>query len=155
MSFFIDVENAIAQRLRDKLPQCGCVEPTPRVYQSRDLNRIQDKSHGDLSIFVTYNGIVELADIAWNVPNRGTAIHEYIVWVVARSAKAHAGQVGTRELADPVLEAVIRILMGVRLLDGIERLRIAPSQLSPVYDDNGFGYFNLTFQLRRQLIGFD
>lgn len=149
MSFFIDVETAIAEHLKQHLD----VQPAPRIYQSRDLASVKDRSQGDLSIFITYNGIINIKQIAPNVPNRGTITHEYIVWVVARSAKAHAGQIGTREVADPVLEQVVCLLMGKRLIKGLEPLELAPSALSPAYSENGFGYFPLTFHQRKQLIG--
>lgn len=149
MSFFIDVENAIAKRLQEKLTQ----QPIPRVYQSRDLAAIKDRSQGDLSIFVAYNGIHSIKAIAPTVPNRGTITHEYLVWVVARSAKAHAGQMGTRDLADPVLEQVACLLMGCRLLRGLEPLELVSGTLSPAYSENGFGYFPLRFHQRKQLHG--
>lgn len=150
MSFFIDVENAIAERLRQGLTD---IKPLPKVYQSRDLAAIKDRSQGDLSVFVAYNGIISIKPIAPTVPNRGTITHEYLIWIVARSAKQHAGQIGTREIADPVLERIAELLMGCRVLKGLEALELAPSALSPAYSENGFGYFPLTFHQRKQLIG--
>ena len=148
MSFFIDVENAIAERLRQSLMD---IQPTPKVYQGRDLAGIKDRSQGDLSVFVAYNGIINIEQAAPTTPHIGTITHEYLVWVVAKSAKQHAGQVGTREIADPVLEKIVCLLMGCRVCKGTEPLRIAPSAMSPAYSDNGFGYFPLTFHQRKQV----
>lgn len=150
MSFFIDVENAIAKRLRERLTD---IKPVPKVYQSRDLASIKDRSQGDLSVFVAYNGNGEVKPIAPTIPNRATITHEYLVWVVARSAKQHAGQLGTREIADPVLEQIVCLLMGCRVIKGLEPLELAPSAMSPAYSENGFGYFPLTFHQRKQLHG--
>ena len=150
MSHFIDIENAIAGYLRQKLTD---IQPCPRVYQSRDLSNIKDKSQGDLNVWVTYNGIAEVHQAAPNVPNVGLIKHEYLVWIVAKSAKSHGNQAGTKELADPVIERVIELLMGARLIKGLEPLHLVPSGLSPAYSDNGYGYFPLAFHHRKQIRG--
>lgn len=150
MSHFIDIENAIAERLTQKLAD---MQPKPRVFQSRDLSKIKDVSQGELSVFVTYNGIVSVEEAAPNAPAIGHITNEYLIWVVARSASQHGTQAGTKELADPVLERVIGLLMGVNLIKGLAPLRIAPSGLSPAYSDNGFGYFPLAFHHRKPVRG--
>ena len=150
MSFFIHIENAITKRLRDNV---AVMQPIPKVYQSRDLANIQDKSQGELSIFVAYNGIISIEHAAPTIHHIGVITHEFLVWVVAKSAKNHGTQAGTRELADPVLEKVVCLLMGCKLARDLEPLRLVANSMSPAYSDNSYGYFPLTFHQRKQVRG--
>ena len=150
MSHFYAMETAIAEKLSEAFKNH---QPRPRVYRSRDLANIKDKSQGDLSIFVAYNGIVAVSEAAPNVYQLGSITHEYMIWVVSKSAKDHGTQAGTRELADPILERVIELLMGQRPIKDEQVLRLAPSGLSPAYSTNGYGYFPLAFHHHKKVGG--
>ena len=54
MSLFYEVEDAIIQRLEAKFTG---FDPLPKVKHGSDLANIKDKSQGDLTVFVAYNGI--------------------------------------------------------------------------------------------------
>lgn len=141
MSHFIDVENAMAEVLKERLAD---MQPVPRIYQSRDLANIKDKSQGEVSVFVTYNGIAQVIE-ASNTPTVSRIIHEFIIWVAAKSAKAHGTSQGTREIADPILERIIEVLMGLRPAKGLEPLKLVSGGVGPAYATSGYGYFPLTF----------
>jgi hypothetical protein len=150
MSFFEDVELAIVARLEDKL---SSLDPKPKIGRGRDLSNVKERSQGDLRVIVAYSGIVGVQEQAATIPHIATLTQSYIVWVVARSAKAHGTQSGTKELADPVLERVLEALMGCRVIKGQEPLRLSPSTVEPAYTDDGFGYFALEFNHRKTVRG--
>lgn len=146
---FLDMEQAIVDRLTTKF---ASLTPKPVIKRAADLDQLRDRSQGDLQVFVLYNGMVEIETLNVNAPQIGTLTNEYIVWIVARSAKDHGEQSGTRQLADPVLLATIEALMGARLVPNMRPLHITSSTLSPAYAD-GFGFFPLTFHHRVNLRG--
>jgi len=146
---FLEMEDAIVERLTDRL---ATLDPKPKVCRAADLDNIKDRSQGDLRVFVLYNGIAEVSVMHENAPNIGTLTNEYLVWVVARSAKSHADQSGTKMLADPVLEKIIVSLMGARLIKTARALHIVPSTIEPAYAE-GFGFFPLTFHHRINIRG--
>lgn len=148
MSLFYEVEDAIIARLEAKF---ATLNPLPKVKHGSDLANIKDKSQGDLTVFVAYNGISEVKEASETVRCIGTVTNEYMIVVVARSAKDNDSRFGTRELADPVLEKVIAALMGWQPLAKTEQLRLDGS-LEPVYQ-NGFGYFTLVFTHRKSVRG--
>lgn len=148
MSLFYQVEDAIIARLEAKF---ASLNPLPKVKHGSDLANIKDKSQGDLTVFVAYNGISEVKEASETVRCIGTVTNEYMIVVVARSAKDNDSRFGTRELADPVLEKVIAALMGWQPLAKTEQLRLDGS-LEPVYQ-NGFGYFTLVFTHRKSVRG--
>ena len=148
MSLFHEVEDAIITRLNAKF---AGMNPLPKVKHGSDLANIKDKSQGDVTVFVAYNGISEVEEAAPTVRHIGTITQEYMIVVVARSAKDNDSKFGTRELADPILEKVILALMGWRPIAATEQLRLA-SSLEPVYQ-NGFGYFSLSFNHRKKVNG--
>lgn len=148
MSLFYQVEDAIIARLEAKF---ATLNPLPKVKHGSDLANIKDKSQGDLTVFVAYNGISEVKEASETVRCIGTVTNEYMIVVVARSAKDNDSRFGTRELADPVLEKVIAALMGWQPLAKTEQLRLDGS-LEPVYQ-NGFGYFTLVFTHRKSVRG--
>ena len=148
MSLFYQVEDAIITRLEAKF---ASLNPLPKVKHGSDLANIKDKSQGDLTVFVAYNGISEVKEASETVRTIGTVTNEYMIVVVARSAKDNDSRFGTRELADPVLEKVIAALMGWQPLAKTEQLRLNGS-LEPVYQ-NGFGYFTLVFTHRKSVRG--
>lgn len=146
---FLAMESAIVDRLAMRL---SMLDTKPKVCRAADLDSIKDRSHGELRVFVLYNGIAEIQTLNENAPNIGTLTNEYLVWVVARSAKAHAEQLGTKELADPILLEVIQALMGARLISGHRPLLLMPSTIEPAYAE-GFGFFPLTFHHRINIRG--
>jgi len=148
MSLFLEMEDAIIARLNARFAD---LTPVPRVYKSSDLAMIKDRSQGDLSVFVAYNGIVGAETAAPNVRHIGAIQQQWMIWVVSRSAKSHGAQAGTRELADPVLERIIESLMGAKLIKDIVQLVITDT-VSPAYSD-GFGYFPLAFNARKTVRG--
>lgn len=148
MSLFYEVEDAIIARLEAKF---SGLNPLPKVKHGSDLANIKDKSQGDLTVFVAYNGFESVKEAADTVRHIGTITNQFMVVVVARSAKDNDSRFGVRELADPVLEKIIAALMGWRPLPKTEQLRI-DSSLEPVYQ-NGFGYFTLVFNHRKEIRG--
>lgn len=148
MSHFLAMEDAIIAHLGVKLAD---LNPKPKLYNSADLMHIKDRSQGDLSVFVAFNGDVAVEDVAPNVRHIGRVTQQFMVWVVARSARDHATQHGTRQLADDVLSAVVMALIGAKLLPHYEQLTIADAP-SPAYAD-GFGYFPLAFNTRKTVRG--
>lgn len=148
MSLFYEVEDAIIARLEAKF---AGFDPLPKVKHGSELENIKDKSQGDLTVFVAYNGFDGIEEAAPTVRTVGTITNEYVIVVVARSAKDKDSRFGTRELADPVLEKVLVSLMGWQPLPKTEQLRISGS-LEPVYQ-NGFGYFSLVFTHRKAIRG--
>lgn len=147
MSAFIDLELAIVARLETKL---ASLSPKPRIYSGADLENIKDRSHGDASVFVAYNGITSVEPLQ-GAPSIATITTEYLIWIVTRSASRHASGQGVREGADDIVVAVIDALMGWRKNSETPALGMttAPAQ---VYT-NGFGWFPLAFQCRRQARG--
>lgn len=148
MSLFYQVEDAIIARLEAKF---SGLSPLPKVKHGSDLANIKDKSQGDLTVFVAYNGFEGVKEASDTVRHIGTITNQFMVVVVARSAKDNDSRFGVRELADPVLEKIISALMGWRPLPKTEQLRI-DSSLEPVYQ-NGFGYFTLVFNHRKEIRG--
>lgn len=149
MSHFKEVENLIADRLIESL---ATLNPKPRVYKGRDILNIQGQSQGDIAVYVAYSGIASVQEQSPATPQIGKITQEYLVWIAARSAKDHATQGGTKELADPVIEAVIESLMGLRLKKDIEPLHLVNNGLGPAYT-NGFGYFPVAFHHTRTVRG--
>lgn len=144
---FIAVEAAIAERLTAKLAD---LDPRPSVHRAYDLATAKARSHRDVSVYVAYNGIVEVGDPGRNVASIAWTDHEFLIWIVARSARDAASGAATREKADPVVDRVLESLLGW-VVDG-HPLRIATAP-GPAYDEEGFGYFPLVFVQRRQVRG--
>lgn len=145
---FFDIEDAIITRLQAKL---ATLDKPPKVYPAVDLANIRDKSQAALAVFVAYNGISGV-DRLPNAPHIMTLANEFIVWTVSKSASRHGSQQGTRETADPVLEGIIKALAGWRPVEGLPQLEMV-STPGPAYGEDGFGYFPLVFQIKRQVRG--
>ena len=64
MSLFYEVEDAIIARLEAKFTG---FDPLPKVKHGSDLANIKDKSQGDLTVFVAYNGISKVQEAAETV----------------------------------------------------------------------------------------
>lgn len=144
---FVEVEDAIVTRLTTKLVAVG---KKPKVYTAADLANIKDKSQGDAKVYVAYNGISGITPLAAN-PAVVTVSHEFMVWTVARSASRHGSQEGTREIADPIMVAILEALCGWRHAAGKAPLELAETP-GPAYEE-GFGYFPLVFTLKQQIRG--
>lgn len=144
---FQDVEDLIVDRLELKL---AGLTPCPKIYTATDLENAKNWSQVAASVFVAYNGITGV-DSMKGAPNIATLSQEFYVWTVTRSASRHGTQKGTREAADPILDGVIRALMGWKPGPAIPALELRDSP-SPAYAE-GFGYFPLVFSLRRQIRG--
>jgi hypothetical protein len=147
MSTFIDVEEAIIERLEAKL---AALTPKLKIYSASDLENAKDKSQVAAACFVAYNGISGVDQLR-NVPHIATLTQEFIIWTVTRSASRHGSNQGTRENADPILEGIIQALMGWKPVAGLPALEMVEAP-GPAYGE-GFGYFPLTFVLRRQVRG--
>lgn len=147
MSIFFDVEDAIIERLQTKL---ATVTPKPKIYPAYDLENAKDKSQGAANVFVAYNGIVNVEQMK-GAPHVGTITIEFILWVVTKSASRAGSQQGTRENADPILEGIIAALMGWRPAAGLPQMELVETT-GPAYGE-GFGYFPLTFHMKRQVRG--
>jgi hypothetical protein len=143
----IEIEHAIVERLSDKL---GSLTVAPKVYPGADLENIADKSQSAAAVFVAYNGIVGVEPMA-NVPGVAKIKVEFLIWVVTRSAKNHGSQQGTRETADPIVDAVLEWLSGWKPAQNIPAL--VPGESPGQVYRNGFGYFPLTFTTTRQVRG--
>ena len=144
---FIDVEEAIIARLEAKL---ATLDRVPKVYAAADLENAKDKSQTANAVFVAYNGITGLEQLK-GAPHIVTMTIEFIIWTVTRSASRHGSQQGTRDNADPILEGIIKALAGWRPAAGLAPLEITETP-GPAYGE-GFGYFPLSFNLRRQVRG--
>lgn len=144
---FIGIETAIASRLADKT---AALNPRPSIHSGADLENAQNRSHGDASIWVAYNGIVAVNPLE-RVPHVATITTEFLIWVATRSASRHGGQQGTREIADPIIQAVLEALTGWRKDNQTPPLRLTQSP-GQVYT-NGFGWFPLAFHCDRQIRG--
>lgn len=140
MTGFKQIENLIAERLELKLAD---MSPKPKVYKGQDILQVRDRSQGELSIFVSYTGIASVNE-EQNAPHIAALTREYVVWVVARSAKSHANSDGVKDLADCAVERVMQALMGLRLAKGLMPLRLVNNGLGPAYSD-AFGYFPVAF----------
>lgn len=147
MSTFIDVEEAICARLEAKL---ATLDPKPKIYSAIDLENTKDKSQVAAACFVAYNGITGI-DALKGAPHIATLAQEFIIWTVTRSASRHGSQQGTRENADPILEGIIKALMGWRPATGLPPLEMVETP-GPAYGE-GFGYFPLVFHMKRQVRG--
>jgi hypothetical protein len=147
MSTFIDVEEAIIERLQTKLAN---LDKVPKIYSAIDLENAKDKSQLSAAVFVAYNGIVNVEQLT-GAPHIAHITQEFIIWTVTRSASRHASQQGTREIADPILEGIMQALMGWRPATGLRPLAMAETT-GPAYGE-GFGYFPLTFMLKREVRG--
>ena len=146
MSLFTDIDAAILARLTAKLAD---LDPLPKLYSGRDLENVKSWSQGDLSVFVTYNGITDTAPLA-GTPHIVRLEQEWIIWTVARSAKDHRSAGGTREAADPVMERILQALTGWSPVPGT-RLELKPNP-GPAYGD-GFGWFPLVYGAKRDIRG--
>jgi hypothetical protein len=147
MSTFIDVEEAIIARLGTKL---ATLDKVPKIYSAIDLENAKDKSQLAATVFVAYNGIVNVEQLN-GAPHIAHFTQEFIIWTVTRSASRHGSQQGTREIADPILEGIMQALMGWRPATGLPPLALAETT-GPAYGE-GFGYFPLTFIMKRQVRG--
>lgn len=147
MSTFIDVEEAIITRLQTKL---ATLDRVPKIYSAIDLENAKDKSQIAAAVFVAYNGIINVEQLN-NTPHIVTLSQEFILWTVTKSASRHGSQQGTRENADPILEGIIAALTGWRPATGLPPLQLAETT-GPAYGE-GFGYFPLTFIMKRQVRG--
>lgn len=144
---FADVEDNVVTRLTAKL---AALDSKPKVFTAANLTGIKDKSQGGASVYVAYNGISGITPLAAN-PAVVTVSHEFMVWTVTRSASRHGSQEGTRELADPIMVAVLQALCGWRHTTGAAPLELAETP-GPAYEE-GFGYFPLVFTLKQQIRG--
>ena len=149
MSFFKATENAIAERLKVKLAD---MSPNPRVYQSRDLVNIQDCSQGDITVFVTYTGLAGVNEMDSNAPHIVALTHEFVLWIVARGINPSQNKDSTKELADPLLERIVELLAGCRVVKGEKPLRLVDNGLGPAYSSE-FGYFPLAFHHTKVIKG--
>lgn len=147
MSTFIDVEEAICARLETKL---ATLSQKPKIYAAADLENAKDKSQAAAAVFVAYNGISKVDQLK-NVPHVATLTQEFIIWTVTKSASRHGSQQGTRENADPIIEGVIAALMGWKPAATLAALEMVEAP-GPAYGE-GFGYFPLVFQMKRQVRG--
>lgn len=144
---FQDVEQLIVERLTAKL---AGLTPAPKVYTAVDLENAKNWSQLAASVFVAYNGITGV-DSMKGTPSIATLSQEFYIWTVTRSASRHGNQQGTRDAADPILEAVIRALLGWKAAATVPALEMKDAP-SPAYGE-GFGYFPLVFSLKRQIRG--
>lgn len=140
MTGFKQIENLIAERLEQKLAD---MSPKPKICKGQDILQIRDRSQGELSIFVSYTGLASVNE-EQNAPHIAALTREYVVWVVARSAKGHANAEGTKDIAESVIERVMEALMGLRLAKGLMPLRLVNNGLGPAYSD-AFGYYPVAF----------
>jgi hypothetical protein len=147
MSIAIDIEDAIVTRLETKYTALDIV---PKVYSGSDIENIIDRSQAAASVFVSYNGIVGIETIKGNAAIITLTI-EFILWVVTRSASRHDSQQGTREKADPIVLATLEALSGWRPIAGLSQL--VPGESPGQAYQEGFGFFPLVFQTRRQVRG--
>lgn len=144
---FFDVEDAIVDRLTAKL---AAVTPKPRVFSSVDLEGIKDRSQHAAAVYVAYNGITNISPLQ-QAPQVVTVQQEFIIWTVTRSASRVASGEGIREAADPIMVAILDALCGWRPAQGLPPLEL-DGTTGPAYDE-GFGYFPLSFKLKRQIRG--
>ncbi len=147
MSTFIDVEEAIITRLETKL---ATLDTVPKVYAAKDLESVKDKSQIAAAVFVAYNGITNVEQLN-SAPHVVTITIEFVIWTVTKSVSRAGSQQGTREKADPILEGIIQALTGWRPASGLPQMQLAET-VGPAYGD-GFGYFPLTFTMKRQVRG--
>lgn len=146
---FVEIENAIVSRLEARLAS-SALPRIPRVYTAADFEAVRDRSQGDATITVAYNGIGRVTPLAGS-PLVVTVEAEFYVWVTARSASRAASQKGTRELADPLITLVMQSLCGWRPGAGEPPLELSESP-SPAYED-GFGHFPFVFVIKQQVRG--
>lgn len=146
MTLFTDITEGTVARLQLKL---AALDPQPKIYEGRDLEDVKKWSQGDLSVFVAYNGISNVEELN-GAPHIARLEHEWYIWTVARSAKNHRDGSGTRETADPVMEAIIMALTGWSPAPGV-RFHMRPNP-GPAYGD-GFGWFPLVYGAKRDIRG--
>lgn len=140
MTGFKHIENLIAERLEQKLAD---MSPRPKIYKGQDILQIRDRSQGELSVFVTHTGLASVNEKPGS-PQVAEITREYVVWIVARSAKGHASSEGTKEIAGIAEDRVIEALIGLRLAKGLQPLRLVNNGLGHAYSD-AFGYFPVAF----------
>lgn len=146
---FVEVEDAIVIRLKEKFDLTN-FQVKPRVQTIANIISIKDQSQGDANVFVSYNGLSGIQTLP-GCPSIVTVNQQFILWTVARSSSRHATQEGTREIADPIIVAILEALCGWRYAVNKAILELAETP-GPSYEE-GFGYFPLIFKYKTQIRG--
>jgi hypothetical protein len=147
---FLEVENAIAARLTEKL---GAL--VKYVYTAAELAEVEEESQKTPAVLVSYNGYQPI------VPNGGSQGKIQLMeksWLVVphvRSARETRTQQGARDEASPIISVVLEALCGWRpLVDGEMPLLLA-SAPGAAFTDAGFAYYPIAFTNRRTIRGKD
>lgn len=147
---FVAVENAIAQRLTEKL---GAL--VKYVYTSAELAEIEEESQKTPAVLVAFNGY---QPIAANGGSQGKIQMIEKSWLVVphvRSAIDTRSHKGAKDEASPIITGVFEALCGWRPpIEGEMPLTLSGAP-GAAFTDAGFAYYPIAFTNRRTIRGTD
>lgn len=143
MSIFLDVEDAIVERLRDKL---STLDSPPKIFHGSDLQNVKDQSASARAVYVCYNGIVGIKAISQNVNHVVAMTNEFVIWVVTKRIVSRGNAKALFTKVDDILLGTIKALIGWKPSPENKTLALAQSP-APLYDSDGFGSFPLVFTI--------
>lgn len=146
-------EEKIVDRLKDKL---GAL--VKAVYTTTEVAQVEESSQATPNVAVIFQGYTPVAAAgggAATYAGRTQTIEKtYYITVCVRSALNTRTSAGARQASSPIVEAVIKALLGWRPADLPEEgpLQLAPAP-GPAFTDAGFAYYPIAFTNRRTYIG--
>lgn len=115
---FEEQEDRILARLREKLGGAVLVDTL------RELERVPENAQRAPAAWVVYNGFRPGAEVPLSMPGVQQLIFEWIIVVVARSARGNGETDEARDMAAAIGLKVIKALLGFDMGGG-KRLRLA------------------------------
>lgn len=140
MATFLEAESAIVQRIKDELAAQAILKA--RVLTAAELDALKDKANISPAIYVILQSYEPASDVGLYASFNQT----FLIVVAVKSAKGNGDANGIREAASPLIDFVLKSLIGFKPSKAHHALK-AVSGPSPEYESN-CGYFPLSFQTR-------
>lgn len=147
------LEQKIVERLKDKLGAA-----VKSVYTTAQYAETEERSQTTPNVGVIYQGYAPVSaagGLSATYAGRTQMIQKtFYVVVAVRNALNTSTSEGARNQSAPIVEAVIRFLVGWRPADLREEgpLQLEPAP-GPAFTDAGFAYYPIAFSNRRTYVG--
>lgn len=147
---FVEVENAIAERLTQKL---GAL--VKYVYTAAELAQVEEESQKTPAVLVAFNGYQPINPAGGSLGKIQLMEKAWLVVPHVRSAIETRVQKGARDESSPIIKGVLEALCGWRpTVDGEMPLQLAAAP-GAAFTDAGFAYYPIAFTNRRTIRGTD
>lgn len=147
---FDAVEEAIAARLTEKLGPL-----VEYVYTAAELADVEEESQKTPAVLVAYNGIAPVTPVAGAQGKIQLTEKSWLVVPHVRSAAGPRRKEGARKLAAPIIDGVLKALLGWRPPIEDEMPLVFASAPGAAFTDAGFAYYPIAFTNRRTYRGND